>query len=289
MVNALNTNSELLDNEYNPRVSIPDFADFFSRWKSEASDARAALQGRLNVRYGDSPAETLDFFPAPGRRSPLLIFLHGGYWRALDKSDFSWIAPPYVAAGIAVAIVNYGLLPSTTLAEIVRQARRACVWLYRHGAELGLDTERFICSGHSAGGHLTAMMLATVWPAVSTDMPQRLLAAGLTLSGLFDVTPLTRAPFLCRDLQLDEDQARGLSPAFLRWHNEAPLIRAVGALETAEFHRQSVLMERHWPRACTQPLIRVPGAHHLSVCDELVSANGPLWGAVQTVLAGPPL
>ena len=284
----MNINSELLDYEYNPRATIPDFAAVFSRWKTDASAARASLRGRLDLCYGESAAETLDLFPAQGTGRPLLIFLHGGYWRALDKSDFSWLAPPYVEAGISVAVVNYGLLPSTPLAEIVRQSRRACAWLYRNGVQLGLDTGSFICSGHSAGGHLTAMMLATDWPALRTDLPRRLLAAGLTLSGVFDVTPLTHAEFLCHDLQLDVDQARQLSPAFLPWHNEAPLVRAVGALETSEFKRQSALMEEHWPRACTQPVIHVPGANHFSVCDALASTNGPLWAAVQNLFSNPP-
>ncbi|HVW70538.1 MAG TPA: alpha/beta hydrolase [Steroidobacteraceae bacterium] len=284
-MSSSNTNSQFLNNEYNPRATIPDFAATFSRWQTAASEARARLQGRLNLPYGESPAETLDFFPAPQTRSPLLIFLHGGYWRALDKSDFSWIAPPYVAAGVAVAIVNYALLPSTPLAGIVNQTRRACAWLYRNGARLGLDTRRFLCAGHSAGGHLTAMMLATDWPAISADLPRRLLSAGLTISGLFDLTPLTPAEFLRHDLQLNEQQARELSPAFLQCHNDAPLIRAIGALETAEFHRQSILMEQHWPHACTRALIEVPGTHHLSVCDELARANGPLWAVVQSTLS----
>ncbi len=291
-VSSSNTNSQYLDNQYldsqySPRASIADFADYFSHWKKAAFEARNSLQGKLNLSYGESSSETLDFFPAQGTRTPLLIFVHGGYWRASDKNDCSWIAPPYVAAGTSVAIINHGLLPSTQLAEIVNQTRRACVWLYRHAAELSVNVDRLICSGHSAGGHLTAMMLATDWPAIAADLPRRLLAAGLTISGLFDLTPLTRAPFLCQDLQLNEDRARELSPAFLPLNNEAPLIRAVGALETDEFHRQSRLMERHWPDACTQPLIEVPGTHHLSVCNELARVDGPLWAAIQAVARSP--
>ena len=143
-----------LDRDYNPRVGVPDIADLFARWQQRASDARTQLPYRPDLRYGPAPAEALDFFPARESNGPLLIFVHGGYWRALDKQDFSWIAPAYVAAGFSVAIPNYGLAPATPLSEIVAQVRRACAWLYTHARELRIDATRIVCSGHSAGGHL---------------------------------------------------------------------------------------------------------------------------------------
>src|SRR5262249_37183495 len=149
--------------------------------------ARASLDARLDVSYGPTAAETLDFFPAKGARAPLLLFLHGGYWRALDKEDFSWLAPCYVAADISVPIGNSGLAPATPLEEIVRQIRRACVWIYRNATNLNVDPNRLFCSGHSAGGHLTAMMLATNWPGLSPMLPGRLLCGALAISGLFDL------------------------------------------------------------------------------------------------------
>jgi arylformamidase len=269
--------NEFLDREYNPRVQIPEFADFFARWKTQALKTRESLQGRLDLAYGVAPAETLDYFPAAQASSPLLIFIHGGYWRALDKSDFSWVAPPYVAAGIAVAVLNYALAPRTPVPEIVRQVRRACAWIHDRAADLGCDPTRLFCSGHSAGGHLTAMMLATDWPAQSASLPRRLLAGALTVSGVFDLQPLTQAEFLRKDLNLDEQAAREISPAFLALQNDAPLLRAVGALESGEFHRQSELIAAHWPSACTTALIDVPDCHHLSVCDALATPGSVLF------------
>jgi arylformamidase len=273
----VNVDNDFLNREYNPRVQIPGFADFFVRWKRDALKARESLPARLDLAYGAAAAETLDFFPASSAGAPLLIFIHGGYWRVLDKADFSWIAPPYVAAGISVAVLNYGLVPKTPMPEIVNQVRRACAWVYGNAAGLGVDRSRIFCSGHSAGGHLTGMMLATDWPALSATLPKRLLAGALTVSGVFDLRPLTHAEFLRKDLGLDESAARVISPAFLTLHNDAPLWRAVGELESGEFHRQSELIAAHWPSAAQGGLMDVQGCDHLSVCDAMAKPGNVLF------------
>jgi arylformamidase len=281
----LNADLDFLDREYNPRSTIAGFSEFFIRWRAQGLEARETLRGRIDLAYGPSAAETLDYFPAAEPASPLLIFIHGGYWRALDKSDFSWVAPPYVAAGISVAVVNYALLPATPLGGIVQQLQRACAWLYTNAGSLGADRERIVCSGHSAGGHLTAMMLATDWPAIAAALPHRLLAAALAISGLFDLEPLTRAEFLRKDLGVNAAAARELSPAFLPLYNEAPLLRALGALESGEFHRQSALIAAHWPTVCDSTLIDVDGCNHFSVCDALAAPGNPLFEATRAAIA----
>jgi arylformamidase len=281
----LNADLGFWDLEYNPRNTIAGSGEYFVRWKAHALKARETLRARIDLAYGPSAAETLDYFPAAKASSPLLIFIHGGYWRMLDKSDFSWVAPPFVAVGISVAVVNYALLPATPLADIVQQLRRACAWLYSNAESLGADKRRIVCSGHSAGGHLTAMMLATDWAAMSAALPRRLLAAALAVSGLFDLEPLTRTEFLRKDLGLDAAAARELSPAFLPLHNEAPLLRALGALESGEFHRQSALIAAHWPSVGESALMDVDGCNHLSVCDALAAPGSPLFEATCAAIA----
>jgi arylformamidase len=281
----VNTDNDFLEREYNPRVQIPQFADFFVRWKRSALEARESQRASLDIAYGPASAETLDFFPAAAASAPLLIFIHGGYWRALDKADFSWVAPGFVAAGISVAVVNYGLAPKTPVPEIVAQMRRACAWLYGNAPSLGIDAQRIFCSGHSAGGHLTGMMLATHWPSLAPSLPKRLLAGALTVSGVFDLQPLTHAEFLRKDLSLDEAGARAISPAFLPLHNDAPLLRAVGALESAEFHRQSQLIAAHWPGIISAELLDVPGCDHLSVCDALATPGNVLFEALRAMIS----
>lgn len=275
----MNIDSDFLEREYSPRLQIPEYAGYFVRWKQSAQNTRDSLPARLDLAYGTAAAEMLDFFPASRALAPLMIFIHGGYWRVLDKADFSWVAPPYVAAGISVAVLNYGLAPKTPMPEIVNQVRRACAWLYGNAPELGFDAHRIFCSGHSAGGHLTGMMLATDWPALSAVLPKRLLAGALAVSGLFDLRPLIHADFLRRDLCLDEAGARALSPAFLPLHNEAPLLRALGARESGEFHRQSELIAAQWPSITSAKVLDVAGCDHLSVCDALATPGNELFEA----------
>lgn len=275
---------DALDLEYNPRLRIADAGSAYARWRHDAANARELLGGRLDIPYGSTASQQLDFFPAAGTTTPLLVFIHGGYWRMFDKADFSWVAPSYVAAGISVAIVNYALMPLTPLPQIVDQMRTACSWIFDNASSLGIDRERILCSGHSAGGHLTGMMLATDWPRVSKHLPRTLLAGGVAISGVFDLEPLTRAPFLRDDLRLDADAARELSPAYLPWTNEAPLVRVVGALESDEFHRQSDLMAGCWPKACTTPVMRIPDCDHMTVCDTFAMAGSPHFEAARSLL-----
>ena len=279
-------NIDPLDREYNPRVGVPDIAGLFARWQQDARAARESLPSKLNLPYGPAAAEALDLFPAPGPpHRPLLIFIHGGYWRALDKNDFSWVAPAYVAAGFSVAVLNYGLAPATPLPEIVEQIRRACIWLYRNAADLEIDPRNIVCSGHSAGGHLAAMMLATDWTQSAPDLPIRLLAGAVAVSGLFDLAPVAKAPFVRDDLKLDDALVRRLSPTLLPLHNEVPLLLAIGALETAEFHHQSQLIASHWPRACRTPLLDLAGCNHYTICEALATPSSPLFEAICSMLA----
>jgi arylformamidase len=277
-------NIDPLDREYNPRVGVPDIAGLFARWQQNAREARERLPCRLDLQYGPAPVETLDLFQAPGPNRPLLIFIHGGYWRALDKNDFSWVAPAYVAAGFSVAVLNYGLAPATPLPEIVAQMRRACVWLHRNARDLEIDPLRIVCSGHSAGGHLTAMMLATDWTQISPELPSRLLNGAIAVSGLFDLAPVARAPFVRDDLRLDDALVRQLSPTLLPLHNDVPLLLAVGALETAEFHRQSQLIASHWPLACRDALLDLPEGNHYTACEALAAPGSALFQAVCSML-----
>ncbi|VCU72516.1 alpha/beta hydrolase fold protein [Pigmentiphaga humi] len=273
---------EFCESGYNNLVRIPDHLDYFSRWASDAALARRGQACQLGLRYGDAPAETLDYFPSRKPGAPLLVFIHGGYWRALDKSCFSWLAPAYVARGAAVAIVGYGLAPATPLEDIARQMLRAHAWLYRHAGELGFDARRIVTSGHSAGGQLTGMLLGARWNEWESGLPAGLISGGLSLSGLFDLEPVAKAPFLA-NLGLTPDRVRQLSPAYFTPDLPTPLIAAVGGSETPELQRQTSLIAACWPRNVRRTLV-VPDCNHLDICDRLADPSEALFGAACELL-----
>jgi len=269
---------EFCEREYNARAAIPEHPQIFARWAEQSAATRRRRACLIDLNYGDTAGERLDLFPARSDGAPLLVFIHGGYWRSLDKSDFSWIAPPFVNHGVSVALLNYGLAPKTPIEEIVRQMLRAHGWLYRNGDRLGFDPNRIVVAGHSAGAHLTVMMMAALWPVFAADLPADLVKGGLAVSGIYDLEPLVPAPFLKADLQLNLKRARLLSPVHLPPATGQPLYTAVGSLESSEFRRQTALIGQAWPRNLVRA-IPMPGFHHLNVIDELANPASPLFEA----------
>jgi arylformamidase len=269
---------EHCDREYNARASIPEHPRILASWAERGAATRRQRAGLLDLPYGESVAERLDLFPKPREGGPLLVYIHGGYWRSLDKSDFSWIAPPFVDHGVAVAVINYGLAPATSIEEIVRQTLRAMAWLYRKADDLGFDPQRMYVAGHSAGGHLTAMMLAALWSRYAADLPDDLVKGALAVSGVFDLEPLVHAPFVNVDLQLDLERASALSPARMLPATKAPMYTAVGGNESSEFKRQSALLAKRWRQNVVRE-VPMAGFNHLTVCEELANPASPLFDA----------
>lgn len=272
-----------MEREYNARAAIPEHPQIFARWAEQGASTRRRRAGLIDVPYGDDPGERLDFFPTPKSGSPLLVFIHGGYWRSLDKFDFSWIAPPFLDAGIAVALTNYGLAPRLSVDAIVGQQLKALAWLYRRADELGFDPRRIVVAGHSAGGHLTAMMMAALWPILDPQLPPDLVKGGVAISGLFDLEPLVPLPFINTDLRLDVATARKVSPARLPPAGSAPLITAVGGRESGEFKRQSEVIRAAWPRNAREH-VEIDGTDHLTVCDALADSASPLFRAARDLV-----
>lgn len=272
-----------LDQQYNARAAIPDHPEIFERWRAGSRVARDGLRWEADYYFGPSPAETLDLYPARVPNAPLLVFIHGGYWRSLDKRDFSFLAPAFVNAGVAVAMPNYGLAPATSIEEMVRQMLRAMVWLYRHLPQLGIDRRRIVVAGHSAGAHLAAMMLAADWPLMASDLPRDLLHGAICISGLYDLQPLVHAPFLQEDLRLDAATAQLVSPVTYRPALSLPLITAAGGEESSEFKRQNRLIRDAWPH-CFRRDLPLPGRHHLASVEALGDPDQDLFHAALRLL-----
>ena len=270
---------EFVEHGYNNRAAVPDHPRWFAWYAEKSSAARSALAHDADLRYGSGPKETLDLFLPNGAARGTLVFFHGGYWRALDKSDVSFVAASFVAHGIAVAVVNYDLCPGVSVAAIVDECARAVAWIAREGHRNGASPTRIVVGGNSAGGHLAAMLLATDPAALGID--EGAFAGAVSVSGVHDLTPLVLFSFNS-DIKLDVGGALRLSPAFLSPRYRAPLLLAVGANETAEFLRQTWIQWDRWPQSrpagTTAPLI-VPGCDHFSVLAEYADGTSALTRA----------
>jgi arylformamidase len=269
---------EEVERGYNNRAAVPEHPQWLARWTERSHAAIAALRPLLDVRYGAGAKETLDLYVPRSAARGTLLFIHGGYWRALDKSDHGFVAPAFVDAGYAVAVANYDLCPTVSIATIVDQCRNALQWLVHEGPPRGAPAP-IVIAGHSAGGHLTAMMYATDWRA--RGLAATPFAGGVSLSGVHDLTPLVQFSHNV-DLRLDEAQARRLSPINLGPLVEAPLVAAVGADETTEFLRQNRLLWEAWPQRRppgAQAPMEIRGRHHYSVVFDYTAADSALTQA----------
>jgi arylformamidase len=270
---------QALDYEYNNRAKVPDHEKWLARYPRESAAARSELRCRLDVAYGPGPGETLDIFPAPGPRpAPIQVFVHGGYWQRLDKADFSFVARAFQPAGIAVVVINYALIPTVDMDELVRQCRAAIAWTHQHAATFGGDPDRIYVSGHSAGGHLTAMLMATDWKAFG--VPAGVIKGGAGLSGLYDLEPI-RLSYLNEVLKLSPEAARRHSPVRLAPPRRGALLLAVGGDEGPEYHRQTNDLAAAWRRkglACR--VMDLAGFDHFSIISQLEDPKSELSQAI---------
>ena len=266
-----------LDAQYNNRALVPNHAEVMASWaRASAVTREGASAALLDVRYGAEPGQTLDVFPAGAPKAPILIFIHGGYWRSLDKADHSFVAPSFNADGAMVVVPNYGLCPALSIEQIALQLTAAVVWVHRHGAELGGDPSRIALAGHSAGGHLAAMLLSCRWKEVADDLPLQPLAGGLSISGLYDMEPLRHTPFLQGDLRLTPSAVARLSPAFFPRPKAAKLYATVGLDESSEFLRQNRLIRDVWGPTAVPVCETIPGANHFTILAGLADPAGRL-------------
>ena len=272
-----------LSREYNNRVLFPDHARHFARWADTSARARSSMTCYLDRAYGASPGETLDIFPSRKGDGSALMFIHGGYWRSLDKRDFSFLAPAWIDAGVSLVVVNYDLCPKVGIERIVQQMLAASVWLYRHAEQYGMDEDRIYVSGHSAGGHLAAMLLAALWPVMDRSLPRNLVKGALAVSGVYDLRPLVQVDWLQGDLRLDEASALKVSPAYLPPATRAPLALAVGGLESSEFKRQNALLAQRWKSVLARD-VPMPGKDHFTVVDGLADLASPLFAATRRLM-----
>lgn len=254
-----------LDREYDARASVADFDAEYRRYVELSAAARARLKLRPDLVFDGESGNRLDWFAgAPG--GPVLLWVHGGYWRALSKADQSLVAPGLVAAGVHVAVMDYSLAPDATLDRIVHQVRTALAWVAAQARAMGADPRRLYAAGHSSGGHLVGMLLAPCWHGAYGVAPEA-LRGGIALSGLFELEPI-RLSHVNAWLGLDQAAARRLSPLHhVPEPGPAPrLLAAYGGRESSEFRRQTEAYAAAWAAAGHQVrLAPQPSRNHFDL------------------------
>jgi arylformamidase len=266
---------EFVEREYNNRALVPEHADYFARWEKDSQFVRETLPAHLDLAYGPHPRHRIDLFSAGKAARGTLIFIHGGYWRSLDKSMFSWLAASWAAAGVNVAMPSYRLAPEARIDDIVDDIIEAANWLAANGARYGVPCDRLVVSGHSAGGHLTAALFAAPRERLRFD-PAR-IAGGVPFSGIFDFEPMLQFGFNA-DFKLDAAAARRLTLLDKKPTVGAKLVVAAGAGESSEFQRQSRAFADAWsPQSA--PALLLPGLNHFSIVDSFAERGQPLYEA----------
>jgi len=260
--------------EYNNRARVPEHPQIFERWTRDGAAYRdeASKEGRaeLGLKYGPSPRQIVDLFKPRGGNGPLALFIHGGYWRSLEPSMFSQMARGMNAHGVSVAVSGYDLCPQVSIGQIIEQTQQACLYLWK---KLG---RRVMVTGHSAGGHLAACMVATDWKKLDASAPADLVLAGYATSGLYDLEPLTHLSSNS-DFKLDAAGARRISPLFWPVARGRVLDAVVGALESSEFLRQSKIIADGWrDKGVETRYEAAPGLNHFTICDPMTDANSAM-------------
>ncbi|MEW5860255.1 MAG: alpha/beta hydrolase [Cyanobacteriota bacterium] len=268
-----------LDAEYDVEKSVPDFTVYADFYVKTSASVRSALPCQLKVPFGPTLAEHLDIFPTAQPDAPILVFIHGGYWRLLSSQEFSLVAKAPVEAGVTVVVTNYALCPTVTMDEIVRQSRAAVAWIYKNASSFGGDRHRIYVSGHSAGGQLTAMLMATDWEE-TYGLPADIIKGGCAISGLFDLMPFPYT-WLQPALQLNWGEVLRNSPIRHIPDKAGSLIVTYGGDESQEFQRQSDEFLAAWKaKGLKGEYLPQPGKNHFTAIDGFLDVNSDLCTAI---------
>ena len=273
-----------LDKQYNSRGSVPDVTIYLRDYTERTTAAKAQLACTESLAYGPGANDKLDIYPAPQAGAPVMVFLHGGDWRALSKEDSGFVAPSLVAAGVTAVVPDFDLIPDTTIEAMGAQVRRVLAWVHRHIASHGGDPARIFIAGHSSGANLVSQLLTTRWPE-NFALPADLIKGAVFISGLGDLEPVRRS-FRNAYLKLDEAMVAATSLlACPRAPGDCPLLVLVAELENDEYRRQARAVAQYWTglgRPCG--FMELTGQNHFNGVLAWLEPQGPAFQATLAMM-----
>ncbi|MEA2179961.1 MAG: arylformamidase [Solirubrobacteraceae bacterium] len=282
------TTQEELDEQYDVEAGHPDISSVGAMFERLSIVAQATLDWTPDVRFGPTRDEHVDVYRASGAGPrPVLLFIHGGWWRRFSSKTFALVASGPVAAGVDVVVTNYSLAPKASIDEITRQSRAAVAWVREHAPSWGGDPDRIFVSGHSAGGHQVGMLLGTDWVG-EYDLPPDVIKGGISISGLFDLRPFPYT-WLAPALQLSHRTIETQSPLFHIPESAPPILLTYGGRESREFHRQSEDYLSAWRRAgLTGEAFKQTDADHFTAITGLADPGSDLTRRVLSFIGHDP-
>ncbi|HEX2229870.1 MAG TPA: alpha/beta hydrolase [Candidatus Binatia bacterium] len=267
-----------LEYQYNPRVSVPEFPQLAKVRSAQARKVRESAKSWLNIPYGSSAREALDIYAADRAGGPVLVYIHGGYWRSGTKEDNANFIPAFTERGATVVLVEYDLCPKVTVSDIVRQTRAAIAYTFRNVIRCGGDPSRFYISGHSAGGHLTAMALANDWE--KEGLPKNFIKGAVAMSGVHDLDMVMHIS-ANEEIRMTPEIAKQNSPFLKPPAVNCRLLVAVGGEEPEGWKQMSKdYFEFCKHRDIKAEYLEVPGANHYTMSEHLGNPASPVAQAI---------
>jgi arylformamidase len=268
---------DALDRQYNNRLHVPGYSTYLERWELLSRQTEKELLVVKNIAYGTLPREQLDIYPSLYPSSKTLVFIHGGYWHKFDKSSFQFVAKAFTNYGITTVLINYPLAPESSVDQISASCRLAIQWVYQNISAHNGDPLQLYIAGHSAGGHLSAMLLAT--NRRYFDFRTDTIKGVCAISGLFNLLPVMLSD-INQVLKMDMETALRNSPVNLLPATQCPLSIIVGGDETDEFLDQSKELHTCWKQSIPAEIIQLEGLNHYSILETMLDSESCLHQAM---------
>jgi arylformamidase len=271
---------EALDKQYNNRLNAADHEIHLNQWELLSREAERKYTGHKNISYGDLEREKLDIFPSEKPGAKTLVFIHGGYWYKHNPSDFYLIAEAFRSYGFTTVLISYPLMPDFLMDQLVVSCRKAIGWLAQNLSHYNGDPKQLYVAGHSAGGHLASMMMATFWPQYDTRLAPDTVKGVCAISGLYNLTPVQLC-YVNEIIKMDTEMALRNSPVQLLPQTPCSLVLAVGGDETIEYKEQSRELFTNWTgKNADIELLEIPGLNHFSILTTMLDRSSVLHKAM---------